>query len=129
MGNSVVLIRQVADMTHLQPNLGETRRQQPRSTPFSLSSLFNSQLVKDGEEFLLKKGIPKTLRTLGPMKISPILVPTQLQKRLLQEVSYGDAPPQSFFSGRGTRITEATRSFPTSLQGQRVMKPLFQKTI
>ena len=54
MGNSV-LIRREAKMTHLQPNLGETIQQQIRSSSFSHSTLFHSQLVKEKEEFLLKK--------------------------------------------------------------------------
>ena len=46
-------------MTHLQPHLGDSRHQELRSSPFWPSSLFQSQLVKVGEEFLLKKGTPK----------------------------------------------------------------------
>ena len=47
MGNTG-LLRRKAEMTLLQPRLGETRRQELRN-----SSL--SQLVKEGEDFLLKK--------------------------------------------------------------------------
>ena len=54
MGNSVLMRREVP---HLQPNLGDTKRQQLLSTP-----LFNSQLVKGGEEFL-KKGSPKNTQS------------------------------------------------------------------
>ena len=58
MGNSS-LIRCEAEMTHLQPHLGDSRRQELRSSPFWPTLLFRSQLVKDGEEFLLKKDTPK----------------------------------------------------------------------
>ena len=54
MGN-IGLLRHEAEMTHLQPQLGETRRQELRNSPFWHSSLFKSQLVKDGEDFLFKK--------------------------------------------------------------------------
>ena len=57
MGNSI-LIRREAEMTKLQPHLGDFRRQELRSSPFWPTPLFQSQLVKDGEEFLLKKGTP-----------------------------------------------------------------------
>ena len=53
MGNTG-LLRREAEMTLLQPHLGETRRQELRNVSFwpSLSSLFKSQLVKEGEDFL-----------------------------------------------------------------------------
>ena len=47
MGNTGVL-RGEAEMTLLQPHLGETRRQELRNSPFWHSSLFKSQLVKGG---------------------------------------------------------------------------------
>ena len=49
MDNSV-LIRHDTEMTHLQSH---TRRQELRSSPFGPTPLFRSQLVKEGEEFLL----------------------------------------------------------------------------
>ena len=55
IGNTGLLRREV-EMTLLQPHLGETRRQELRNLPFWHSSLFKSQLVKEGEDFLLKKG-------------------------------------------------------------------------
>ena len=50
-------------MTLLHPHLGETRRQELRNSPFLHSSLFQSQLVKEGEDFLLKKGTSKEAPT------------------------------------------------------------------
>ena len=52
MGNAG-LIRWDAKMAHLQPDLGETRCQELWNSPFSPSPSFRSQLVKEGEEFLL----------------------------------------------------------------------------
>ena len=49
------LLRREAEMTLLQPQLGETRRQELRNSSFWDPSLFQSQLVKEGEDFLLKK--------------------------------------------------------------------------
>ena len=45
MGNAG-LLRREAEMTLLQPQLGDTRCQEVRNSPFWPSSLFNSQLVK-----------------------------------------------------------------------------------
>ena len=56
MGNTG-LLRREAEMTLLQPHLGETRCQELRN--FWHLSLFKSQLVKEGEDFLLKKGTSK----------------------------------------------------------------------
>ena len=54
------LMRLDAEMTNLHPDLGETRRQKLRNSPFLPSPLFHSQLVQEGEEFLLKKGSSKS---------------------------------------------------------------------
>ena len=51
MGNTG-LLRREAEMTLLQPNLGDLRHQELRNSPF-WPSLFKSQLVKHGEEILL----------------------------------------------------------------------------
>ena len=75
MGNTG-LLRCEAEMTLLQPHLWETRRQELRNSPFWHSSLFKSQLVKEGEDFLLKKAPLKTLRVSDPIKISPFVAPT-----------------------------------------------------
>ena len=54
MGNTG-LLRHEAKMTLLQPHRGDSRRQELRNSPFWPTPLFRSQLVKDGEDFLLKK--------------------------------------------------------------------------
>ena len=58
-------------MTLLQPHLGETRRQELRNSPFWDSSLFKSHLLKEGEDFLLKKGTSKDSQGFGPYKPFP----------------------------------------------------------
>ena len=87
MGNTGLLIRE-AEMTLLQPHLGNSRRQELRNSPFWPTPLFKSQLVKDGEDFLLKKAPLKTLRVLDPIRISPFVVPTTTRK----EAPTGNAP-------------------------------------
>ena len=66
MGNTG-LLRREAKITLLHPHLGETRCQELRNSPFWHSSLFQSQLVKEGQDFLLKKGTSKDsgFRTLS----------------------------------------------------------------
>ena len=61
MGNTD-LLRREAEITLLQPHLGETRM------PFWHSSLFKCQLVKEGEDFLLKKDNSKDSQCFGPYK-------------------------------------------------------------
>ena len=75
------LLRREAEMTLLHPQLGETRRQELRN-----SSLFESQLVKEGEDFLLKKAPQRILRVSNPTRISPLVVPTR------KEAPTGNAP-------------------------------------
>ena len=65
MGNTGQL-RHKAEMTHLHPQLGESRCQELRNLPFWHSSLFKSQLVKEGEDLLLKKSTSKNSQDFGP---------------------------------------------------------------
>ena len=65
------LLRCEAEMTLLQPHLGETRRQELRNASFWPPSLFKSQLVKEGEDFLLKKGTSKDSQGFGPYQNKP----------------------------------------------------------
>ena len=76
MGNTG-LLRREAEMTLLQPHLGDSRCQELRNSPFWPSPLFKSQLVKDGEDFLLKKAPLKTLRVLDPTKTTLLWSPLQ----------------------------------------------------
>ena len=70
MGNSG-LLRRKAKMTQLQSQLGETRCQELRNASLWLSSLFKSQLVKESEDFLLKKGTSKDSQWFQPSQNKP----------------------------------------------------------
>ena len=68
------LMRRDAEMTNLHPDLGETRRQELRNSPFLPSPLFHSQLGQEGEEFLLKRVLPSLkVRLSDPTKIGPFV--------------------------------------------------------
>ena len=92
-------------MTHLQPHLGAVRRQELRSSPFWPTPLFLSQLVKDGEDFLLKKGTPKDTQGFGPIKTSLFMVPTTIRK----EAPSGNVP---MGGGGGSPLQAVTNRFP-----------------
>ena len=66
MGNTGVLRRE-AGMTLLQPHLGDSS-QELWNLPLWPTPLIKSQLVKDGEDFLLKKATPKDSQGFGPSK-------------------------------------------------------------
>ena len=87
MGNTG-LLRREAEMTLLHPQLGESRRQELRNSPFWPSPLFKSQLVKMERTSSLKKALAKTLRVYDPIKTSPFVVPTTIRK----EAPTGNAP-------------------------------------
>ena len=72
------LMRQDAEMTNLHPDLGETRRQELRNFAFLPSPLFYSQLVQEGEEFLLKRApLNHKIKLSDPTKIGPFLAPRE----------------------------------------------------
>ena len=130
MGNTG-LLRREAEMTLLQPHLGETRCQELGNSPFWDSSLFKSQLVKEGEDFLLKKAPLKILRVSD--HISPFVVPTTRK-----EAPTGNAPmgatPHKAVTNRFPQVgeTELLRlqgSFLTPQQGARAWKPLSPMTL
>ena len=70
MGNTG-LLRREAEMTLLQPHLGDLRRQELRNSPCWPTPLFKSQLVKIGVDFLLQKGTPKDSQGFGPYQNKP----------------------------------------------------------
>ena len=108
MGNTG-LLRREAEMTLLQPHLGEMRRQELGNSPFWDSSLFKSQLVKEGEDFLLKKGTSKDSQGFGPYK--PFRGPHNKKRGSYRKRPYGgnssQSSNQSFSSGGGNRTSEA----------------------
>ena len=104
MGNTG-LLRREAEMTLLQPQLGETRRQELKDSPFWHSSLFKFQLVKEGEDFLLKKGTSKDSQGFGPYQNKPFRGPHNKKRDSYRKRPYGgnssQSSNQSFSSGRG----------------------------
>ena len=86
MGNTG-LLRREAEMTLLQPQLGDSRHQELRNSPFWPTPLFKSQLRMERTSSL-KKAPLKTLRVLDPIKISPFVVPTTT----IKEAPTGNAP-------------------------------------
>ena len=104
MGNTGLLMREV-EMTLLQPYLGEMRRQELRNSPFWHSSLFKPQLVKEGEDFLLKKCTSKDSHCFGPYQNKPFCGPHNKKRGSYRKRLYGgnssQSSNQSFSSGRG----------------------------
>ena len=105
MGNTG-LLRREDEMTLLQRHLGDSRRQELRNSPLWPTPLFKSQLVKDGEDFLLKKGTPKDSQDFGPYQNKPFRGPHHNKKRgSYRKRPYGgnssQSSNQSFSSGRG----------------------------
>ena len=102
MGNTGLLWHE-AEMTLLQPHLGETRRQELRNSSFWDPSLFKSQLVKKSENFLLKKGTSKDSQGFRPYK--PFRGPHNKKRGSYRKRPYGgnssQSSNQSFSSGRG----------------------------
>ena len=104
MGNTG-LLRREAEMNLLQPHLGETRHQELRNLPFWPSSLFKSQLVKEAEDFLLKKGTSKDAQGFTPYQNKPFRGPHNKKRGSYRKCPYGgnssQSSNQSFSSGRG----------------------------
>ena len=109
MGNTG-LLRHEAEMTLLQSHLGDSRRQGLRNSPFLPTPL--SQLVKDEEDFLLKKGTPKDSQGFRPYQNKPFCGPHHSKKRGSQSSN------QLFSSGRGGNLTtEALEADFNPIQG------------
>ena len=98
------LLRREAEMTLLHPQLGETRRQELRNSSFWGPSLFESQLVKEGEDFLLKKGTSKDSQGFAPYQNKPFRGPHK-KRGSYRKRPYGgntsQSSNQSFPLGRG----------------------------
>ena len=106
MGNTG-LLRHEAEMTHLQPHLGDTRHQELRNLPFWHSSLFKSQLVKR-EDFLVKKA---PLKTQGFAPYQALSWSPQQKEAPIRNTPMGATPPKAvinrFPQSGGNRTTEA----------------------
>ena len=98
------LLRREAEMTLLHPQLGEMRRQELRNSSFWEPSLFESQLVKEGEDFLLKKGTSKDCQGFAPYRNKPFRGPHK-KRGSYRKRPYGgnssQSSNQSFSSGSG----------------------------
>ena len=88
MGNTGFLSCK-AEMTLLQPQLGETRHQELRNSPFWHSSLFKSQLAKEGEDILLKEGTCKDSQGFGPYRNKPFRGPHNKKRGSYRKCPYG----------------------------------------
>ena len=126
MGNTG-LLRRKAEMTLLQPHLGETRRLKLRNSPFWDSSLFKSQLVKEGEDFLLKKGTSKDSQGFGPYK--PFCDSHNKKRGSYRKRPYGATPHKAvtnrFPQVGGNRTSEAPGVvFDPTTRGEGVETPL-----
>ena len=80
------------------------RRQELRNSSFWHSSLFKSQLVKEGEDFLLKKGTSKDSRGFEPYQNKPFCGPLKKKGSCRKRPYGGDSSQssnQSFSSGNG----------------------------
>ena len=106
----------------MQPHLGETRCQEFRNSPFWHSSLFKSQLVKEGEDFL-KKGTSKDSKGFGPYQTKLFRGPYNEKRRSYRKRLYGGnsshSSNQSFSSDRGKPNFRGSRGrFRTHNRGQ-----------
>ena len=116
------LLRREAEMTLLHPQLGEMRRQELRNSSFWDSSLFESQLVKEGEDFLLKKGTSKDSQGFAPYQNKPFRGPHK-KRGSYRKHPYGgntsQSSNQSFPSGRGKSNFRGSRGRfdPTTGEG------------
>ena len=108
MGNTG-LLRHEAGMTLL----GETRCQELRNSPFWPSLLFKSQLVKDREDFLLKKDTSKDAQGFGPYQNKPFCGPDN-KKRGCNGGNSSQSSNQSFSSGRGKLNFRGSKGRPQS---------------
>ena len=92
-------------ISSIHPHLGETRCQELRNSPFWHSFLFQSQLVKKGEDFLLKKGNSKDSQGFIPYQNKPFRGPHNRKRDSYRKRPYGgyssQSSDQSFSSGRG----------------------------
>ena len=87
------------------------RREELRNSPFWHSSLFKSQLVKEGEDFLLKEGTPKDSQGFTPYQNKPFHGPHNKKRGSYRKCPYGGNSSQSdidrFPQVGGNRTLEA----------------------
>ena len=124
------LLRREAEMTLLQPQLGEPRCQELRNSSFWDPSLFESQLVKEGEDFLLKKGTSKDSQGFAPYQNKPFCGPHKKRgsyRKLPNGGNSSHSSNQSFSSGRGKPNFRGSRGrFRPHNRGRGHGNPSFQ---
>ena len=95
------LLRREAEMTLLSHSWG---KRDAKNSSFWDPSLFESQLVKEGEDFLLKKGTSKDSQGFAPYQNKPFCGPHK-KRGSYKKRPYGSnssqSSNQSFSSGRG----------------------------
>ena len=110
------LLRREAEMTLLHPQLGETRCQELRNSSFWDPSLFESQLVKEGEDFLLKKGTSKDSQGFAPYQNKPFRGPHK-KRGSYRKRPYGAIPLKAvtnpFPQEEETKLQRLQESFST----------------
>ena len=115
-------------MTLLHPQLGETRCQELRNSSFWDPSLFESQLVKEDEDFLLKKGTSKGSQGFAPYQNKPFCGPHKKRGSYRKRPHGGNSSQssnQSFSSGRGKPNFRGSRGrFRPHNRGRGVETPL-----
>ena len=110
-------LRREAELTLLQPHLGETRHQELRNSSFWDPSLFESQL-KEGEDFLLKKGTSKDSQGFAPYQNKPFRGPHK-KRGSYRKSPYGgnssQSSNQSFSSGTLSLMATFCHSFQSQI--------------
>ena len=87
-----------------------------REAEMTLSSLFKSQLVKEGEDFLLKKDTYKDSQGFEPFQNKPFRGPHKKRGSRPYGRNSSQSSNQSFSSGRGeTELQRLQGSFSTPL--------------
>ena len=108
MGNTNLLKRE-AEMTHLQPHLGDTRRQELRSSPFQPT--LNNELRMEKSSSL--KGTPKDPLGFGPYQNKPFRGPHNNKRGSYRKRPCGEqstpSSNQFFSSGRGKLDNRCSR--------------------
>ena len=107
------LLRREAEMTLLQPHIGDTRCQELRNSPFWPSSLFKSQLVKEEEDFLFKQGTSKDSQGFASYQNNPFCGPHNKKRGSYRNRPYGGnsshSSNQSFSSVMGKPNNRGSR--------------------
>ena len=122
MGNTG-LLRCEAEMTLLQPHLGDSRRHELRNSPFWPTPLFRSQ-SRMQKTSSLKKAPLKIYRVLDLIKTSSFVVPTTIRKEAhTGNAPVGATPPKAvinrFPQVGGNRTTEALEVVFNPTQGDK----------